>query len=115
MRQAPADSPSPSESRSYCSDRSRRKGRDMAENTAPTPRPEFVTTVQKSFGVVHKPLTRWERIYNHAGIRKGALLIAMAVIWELYARKIDNPLLFPTFSATLAPFCRAISRGLIPH
>src|SRR5258708_19797684 len=104
MKQAPADSPSPSESRSYCSDRSRRKGRDMVENTAQTQRPEFVTTVQKSFGVVQKPLTRWERIYNHAGIRKGPLLIAMPLISEFYSRKIDNPLLFPTFSATLVAF-----------
>ena len=87
----------------------------MAENTVQTQRPEFVTPVQKSFGVVHKPLTRWERIYNHGGIRKGALLIAMALIWEVYARKIDNPLLFPTFSATVAALWRAIASGVIPQ
>ena len=87
----------------------------MAENTVETQRPEFVTQVQKSFGVVQKPLTRWERIYNHAGIRKGALLIALAVIWEVYARKVDNPLLFPTFSATVAALWRAISSGVIPQ
>src|SRR5216683_928667 len=115
MKQAPAESPSPSASRSYCSDRFRGKSRVMAENTVQTQRPEFVTPVQKSFGVVHKPLTRWERIYNHAGIRKGALLIAMALIWEVYARKIDNPLLFPTFSATVAALWRAIASGVIPQ
>jgi NitT/TauT family transport system permease protein len=86
----------------------------MAETRAEI-RPELIAEVQQSFGVVEKPLTPWERIYNHGAFRKGALLVALAVIWELYARQIDNPLLFPTFSATLKAFWTAISSGVIPE
>ncbi len=87
----------------------------MAENTTQVQRPEFVAQVQKSFGVVEKPLTPWERIYNQGAIRKAALLVALAVIWEIYARWLDNPLLFPTFSATVSAFWHAIASGVIPQ
>jgi len=86
----------------------------MAENRAEI-RPELVADVQQSFGVVEKPLTLWERIYNQGAFRKGALLVALALIWELYARKVDNPLLFPTFSATVKALWTAISSGVIPQ
>jgi NitT/TauT family transport system permease protein len=79
-------------------------------------RPEFVAQVeQKSFGVVEKPLSRWERLYDKSAARKTALLVLLAVIWELYARKLDNPLLFPTFTATLEAFYRSIANGVIPQ
>ena len=93
---------------------SRAKSEAMAENRAEN-RPELVAEVQQSFGVVEKPLTLWERIYNNGAFRKGALLVAMALIWELYARKINNPLLFPTFSATVEALWTAISSGVIPQ
>jgi len=79
-------------------------------------RPEFVADSQsKAFGVVQKPLTPWERIYGNSGLRKAALLVLLGIIWEGYARKIDNPLLFPTFSATVEAFVRAIASGVIPE
>src|SRR3954468_20276630 len=65
--------------------------------------------------VVVKPLTTWERISGNAGLRKTALLVLLALFWELYARKLDNPLLFPTFGATLDAFGQAIASGVIPQ
>ncbi|MFL5396102.1 MAG: ABC transporter permease [Myxococcales bacterium] len=65
--------------------------------------------------VVVKPLTTWERISGNAGLRKTALLVLLAVLWELYARKLDNALLFPTFGATLEAFGQAIASGVIPQ
>ena len=65
--------------------------------------------------VVVKPLTAWERISGNAAVRKTALLVLLALSWELYARKLDNPLLFPTFGATLEAFGQAISSGVIPQ
>ncbi len=56
------------------------------------------------FGVVAKPLSTWERIANIGALRKTAILIVLALIWEIYARWLNNPLLFPTFSSTLAAF-----------
>jgi len=87
----------------------------MSENTTQVQRQEFVAQVQKSFGVVEKPLTPWEKIYNQGAIRKAALLFTLAVIWEIYARWLDNPLLFPTFSATVSAFWHAIASGVIPQ
>jgi len=65
--------------------------------------------------VVVKPLTAWERISGNAAVRKTALLVLLALFWELYARKLDNPLLFPTFGATLEAFGHAIASGVIPQ
>ena len=63
------------------------------------------------FGVVQKPLSAWERIYNQAGVRKTFILVLLAVIWEVYARLLDNPLLFPTFTATIHAFIDGIVGG----
>ncbi|TMB37209.1 MAG: ABC transporter permease [Deltaproteobacteria bacterium] len=65
--------------------------------------------------VVVKPLTAWERISGNSALRKTALLVLLALFWELYARKLDNPLLFPTFGATLEAFGSAIASGVIPQ
>ena len=79
-------------------------------------RPEFVAETQsKAFGVVEKPLTFWERLYGNSGVRKGALLVLLALAWELYARKVNNPLVFPTFTATVEAFVRAFTSGVIPQ
>jgi NitT/TauT family transport system permease protein len=79
-------------------------------------RPEFVAETQsKAFGVVVKPLTFWERLYGNSAVRKGALLVVLALGWELYARKVNNPLVFPTFTATVEAFVHAFTSGVIPQ
>jgi NitT/TauT family transport system permease protein len=79
-------------------------------------RPEFVRTVETdAFGVVVKPLTAWEKIYGNGAVRKIFLLVLMAAAWELYARWLDSPLLFPTFGATVRAFYDAIADGVLPH
>lgn len=76
-------------------------------------RPEFIReqTADQAFGVVEKPLTAWEKIYNQSPVRKALILVVLAVAWEFYARTINNPLLFPTFSSTLAAFWEALMTG----
>ena len=86
----------------------------MTDRAVPVSRPEFVVEPKKDFGVVEKPLTAWEKIYSRPSVRKTALLAALAIIWELYARKVDNPLLFPTFSATVKALWEGIVSGVIP-
>ena len=86
----------------------------MTNRAVPVSRPEFVVEPKKDFGVVEKPLTTWEKIYSRPAVRKTALLATLAIIWELYARKVDNPLLFPTFSATVKAFWDGIASGVIP-
>jgi NitT/TauT family transport system permease protein len=48
-------------------------------------------------------------------LRKLILLVVLAAIWEVYARMLDNPLLFPTLSATLAALGRAVASGELPR
>jgi NitT/TauT family transport system permease protein len=64
-----------------------------------------------AFGIVKKPLSTRERIANITALRKLALLVLLALIWELYARWLDNPLLFPTFGATIHAFFDEMING----
>jgi NitT/TauT family transport system permease protein len=88
----------------------------MTDATASFARPERqgqpIPTA--AFGVVEKPLSGWERIGNVGAVRKLAILLLLALIWELYARWLDNPLLFPTFGVTVQAFARAILSGELP-
>jgi len=65
------------------------------------------------FGVVAKPLSAWERVYNVALVRKLVILVALAVAWEIYARWLNNPLLFPTFGATIDAFVDGFVHGTL--
>jgi len=87
----------------------------MAENVL-VRRPEFVRegVANEAFGVVEKPLTFWERIYNYAGLRKIVILVLLATAWQLYASWLKNPLLFPTFGATITAFYENVANGVIP-
>jgi len=77
-------------------------------------RPEFVRDVEISaYGVVEKPLTAWEKIFNNAAVRKGLLLLMLATVWQVYSTVLDNPLLFPKFSDTIAAFYEYIMNGVL--
>ena len=80
-------------------------------------RPEIVhaPVASSAFGIVEKPLSAWERIANVDAVRKAAILVVLALVWELYARWLNNPLLLPTFGATLAAFRDAIASGELPR
>jgi len=75
-------------------------------------RPEFIREeLDQAFGVVEKPLTLSEKVFNIGAVRKALLLILLATIWEIYARSLNNPLLFPTFGATVQAFIEGIVSG----
>jgi NitT/TauT family transport system permease protein len=77
-------------------------------------RPEFVRdVVSGAYGVVEKPLTAWERLYNNSGLRKALLLVLIAGAWQVYALALNNPLLFPKFSDTFAAFYDGIVNGVL--
>jgi NitT/TauT family transport system permease protein len=64
---------------------------------------------------VQKALTPWQRLANQAWLRKAFILFAIAAVWEAYARHLNNPLLVPSFSATLEAFQAGIVSGDIPQ
>ncbi len=84
---------------------------------APPVRPEYLrdTIAGPDMGVVQKPLTVWQRLANQGWLRKAFILIVIAVAWEIYARRLNNPLLVPTFSSTLEALWSAIVSGDIPQ
>jgi len=82
----------------------------------PETRPERIQRVSTAgFDVVEKPLSAWERLYGNAALRRIFVLAVLAAIWELYARWLNNPLLFPTFSDTIKALFSSIASGEIPR
>jgi NitT/TauT family transport system permease protein len=65
--------------------------------------------------VVAAPQSAWARLYAVGALRKTLVLIALALVWEIYARWLGNPLLFPSFSATLAALLSGIASGELPR
>jgi len=61
--------------------------------------------------VVEKPLTTWEKLYNIGLLRKIVILAVLALIWQIYAIQVDNPLLMPRFSATVAALWDSLVHG----
>ena len=90
---------------------------DIAAHPTPTgPRPEIVREQTAAHGrtVVEKPLSVPELLYNQGWLRKLLILAVLALIWEAYGRYLDNDLLFPTFTATVAAFARGVADGTLP-
>jgi NitT/TauT family transport system permease protein len=69
----------------------------------------------RDLSVAAEPLGLWQRLYASGAVRKSALLIALAAAWEIYARALDNPLLFPTFSSTLGALVGGLQSGELPR
>ena len=84
---------------------------------APSSRPDVLREPlpTSEFGVVEKPLSTFERLANLALLRKLAILVVLGLAWEIYARWLANPLIFPTFSSTLDAFWTAIASGELPQ
>ncbi len=87
-----------------------------APTMTPPTRPEYLrdTVAGSGIGVVQKPLTVWVRLAQQAWLRKALILLLIALAWELYARRLNNALLVPTFSATVEAFWEGIRNGDIP-
>lgn len=63
---------------------------------------------------VQRPLPAWSRLWANAALRKTLLIVALGIVWELYARRLDNPLLFPTCGETLEALWRNLANGVLP-
>ncbi|ALJ37063.1 ABC transporter permease [Azospirillum brasilense] len=78
----------------------------------PPVRPEYERTVATTgpIGDVARPLSLWERIGNITALRRFAVLAAVALLWQIAATWQNNPLMFPTFTATVAALWEAVWR-----
>jgi NitT/TauT family transport system permease protein len=76
-------------------------------------RPEFLGEEVRAsqIGVVERPLSRWERVSSIGWIRKAIILIVLGLIWEIYARFLNNDLLLPTLTQTLVALASSLTTG----
>lgn len=83
--------------------------------SAPRPpvRPEFEAgpRAEAKTGDAARPLSTWERLSNNTFVRRIVILVVLAVIWEIYARWLNNPLMFPSFSQMAAALWDATVHG----
>lgn len=79
----------------------------------PPIRPEFVVSDLESSvsGEVGRELTWRERVLNVTAIRRLLVLALLVCLCEAYARWLSNPLMFPTFTETVAAFWSATVDG----
>lgn len=77
------------------------------------PRPDVAreTIDPGAIGVIHRPISIWERVFDNAVVRKLLLLGALALAWEMYASWLNNPLLVPTFSMTVQALWQGMLSG----
>lgn len=83
----------------------------------PTPpiRPEYERIPEPIAGsLIERRVPLPQRLWQHAWLRKGLILIFLAVMWEIVARLQGNDLLLPSFTATLRAFFEDIGNGIIP-
>jgi NitT/TauT family transport system permease protein len=78
------------------------------------------TVADRDFGIVVKPLTTWEMLYNHGALRKALILVLLAIAWEIYARILGNELVFPTLTTTVQALWNDLlgldfSKTWVPH
>ncbi len=71
----------------------------------------FTPPTVEAIADIARPLSRAERIWNQALVRKGFILLLLAVLWQLYARQLNNPLIFPTFSESVVALWQAFVHG----
>lgn len=77
-------------------------------------RPERINEIELTgFGVIEKPLSTTERLMSNGLLRKTLVLLFLAGVWEIYALWLNNPLLFPTFSATIEALVAGLISGKI--
>jgi sulfonate transport system permease protein len=65
-------------------------------------------------GQVERKLSVVEVLWGRGFLRKSLLLIVLGVIWQVYARSLDNNLLFPTLGETITSLVENIRSGVLP-
>jgi len=79
-------------------------------------RPDIFHSIDvTSFDVVENSGSWWQRFWDNGAVRKAAILIVLAIVWESYARWLGEPLLFPTLWDTAKEFVSSIRDGELPR
>jgi len=88
---------------------------DMLPMPPSRPNREYEVTAFHNADAIERPIPAWEQVWNQGWVRKTVLIVALAVIWQVYATFLDNDLLFPTFADTMRAFFSNIANGVLPN
>ena len=78
----------------------------------PTPRPEILRQPAAAAPTAPaRPLTLFQRLAGNEALRKALIVAALVALWQGYAVWNDNPLVFPTFLATIEAWRDALLDG----
>ena len=83
-------------------------------STAPSPavRPERDLPLEPVAAAAQlRRLTAGARIWSHGWVRKGLILVVLALAWQLAALWQDNDLLLPTFTASAQALVQGLASG----
>jgi NitT/TauT family transport system permease protein len=84
----------------------------MSTTLNPPIRPEYERRLEPFTELpVERTLPLASRLWTQGWLRKGLILIVLAVLWEIVARVQDNELLLPTFTATAHALVDGIASG----
>ncbi|MEW6256603.1 MAG: ABC transporter permease [Pseudomonadota bacterium] len=86
---------------------------DAARRNDPPPRPDYerVPETLGTIGEIQRQLTLAERLGQNAFFRRMLLLLGLAALWQGYAMVLDNELMLPTFTTTVAALWDALAHG----
>ncbi len=78
-------------------------------------RPEYEHELTDSgvIGDIERPLGLAERVLNNETFQRFVILLVLIVIWEAYARWLNNSLLFPSFTETVKTFVPDLRNGVL--
>lgn len=84
----------------------------MSAVLTPPIRPEYERELEPLVGTpVERSLPGLQRVWQQAWLRKGVILLVLAVAWELVARWQNNDLLLPTFGQTAQALYEGLAGG----
>ena len=63
--------------------------------------------------VEQMPLPLWQRIYEKASLRRLLILVTLLIIWQSYSTWLNNSLLFPSASETMAALFEGLRSGIL--
>ncbi len=83
--------------------------------TSVTPRQEYEVVLEPLLSVpIERELPLGQRLWQQAWLRKGLILVLLAVAWEAIARYQANDLLLPSFLQTAAALYDGLVTGELP-
>lgn len=75
---------------------------------------EKVTADISQIGEISRPIGTLEAIFAKTAVRRALVLVMLGIAWELYARFLGNPLMFPSLSDTLRAWWGDVATGKLP-